>query len=136
MRDRQGFILLADSLFLKKEDITLMADKEVLKPIEIDNPDTGKKYTLTFTRETVKEAEDNGFIVNEIDQYPLTRIPELFYYAFLANHSDVTKAETDEILEAIGGIADMPEGLLRRLASLYGNAFKSLTVNPRIKVKF
>ena len=114
-----------------------MAEKEILKPIEIENPDTGKKYTLTFTRETVKEAESNGFIVDEIDKYPLTRIPELFYYAFLANHeNEVTRAETDEILDMIGGIADMPDGLLKRLGELYGNAFKSLTVNPRIKVKF
>lgn len=113
-----------------------MAEKEILKPIEIENPDTGKKYTLTFTRETVKEAEENGFVVNEIDQYPLTRIPELFHYAFIANHPDITRAETDELLDELGGIADMPDGLLKRLASLYGNAFKSLTVNPRIKVKF
>ena len=110
-----------------------MAEKEILKPIEIENPDTGKKYTLTFTRESVKEAEENGFVVNEIDQYPLTRIPELFHYAFIAN---ITRTETDEILDMIGGIADMPDGLLKRLASLYGNAFRSLTVNPRIKVKF
>ena len=110
--------------------------KEVLKPVEIENPDTGKKYTLTFTRETVKEAEGDGFKINEIDQYPLTRIPELFHYAFLANHEDITREETDELLDMIGGIADMPEGLLKRLAQLYGNAFRSLTVNPRIKVKF
>ena len=84
----------------------------------------------------VIEAESEGFVVSEIDQFPLTRIPELFYYAFLAEQRDITRAETDEFLDAIGGIADMPEGLLRRLASLYGNAFKSLTVNPRIKVKF
>ena len=111
--------------------------KEILKPVEIENPDTGKRYTLTFTRETVKEAESNGFKVNEIDQFPLTRIPEMFYYSFLANHKDeVTRAETDEILDMIGGIADMPDGLLKRLGELYANGFKSLTVNPRIKVKF
>lgn len=115
-----------------------MAEKEKkVNPIVIDDPDKGKKYTLTFTRETVKEAESDGFAISELDMYPMTRIPQMFYYAFLANHEDeVTKEDTDRILDELGGIADLPDGLIKRLGELYGEAFKSTITNPRIKVKF
>ena len=115
-----------------------MAEKETkVNPIVIEMPDSGKKYTLTFTRETVLEAEAEGFAIDEIDKFPLTRIPQMIYYAFMANHrNEVTKEDTDRILDELGGIPSLPEGLLKRLGELYGNAFKSTTTNPRIKVKF
>ena len=115
-----------------------MAEKnKKIDPIVIDDIDKGKKYTLTFTRDTVKEAESDGFAVDELDRFPLTRIPQMFYYAFMANHEgEVTREDTDRILDELGGIADMPDGMLKRLGELYGVAFRSTTTNPRIKVKF
>lgn len=115
-----------------------MAEKtKKVDPIVIDDPDKGKKYTLNYTREVVKEMESDGFVLSDIDKFPVTMIPTMFYWAFMANHeNEVTREETDALLESIGGIGGLPSGLLVRLGELYGEALKSTAVNPRIKVKF
>lgn len=115
-----------------------MAEKEKkVNPIVIDDPDKGKKYTLTFTREVIKEMEEDGFVLNDIDKFPATMIPSMFYWAFMANHmNEVTREDTDKLLEEIGGVGGLPAGFLTRMGELYANALKSTAVNPRIKVKF
>ena len=115
-----------------------MAEKEKkVNPIVIDDPDKGKKYTLTFTRDTVSKAETEGFAIDELDKFPMTRIPQMFYYAFLANHeNEITREDTDRVLDELGGIAGLPDGLMKRLGELYGASFRSTVTNPRIKVKF
>jgi hypothetical protein len=115
-----------------------MAEKnKKVNPIVIDDPEKNKKYSLTFTREVIKEMEDDGFVLGDIDKFPVTMIPEMFYYAFLANHRDaITREETDNLLEEIGGVGGLPTGFLTRLGELYAEALKSTVVNPRIKVKF
>ena len=37
-----------------------------------------KEYTLEFTRRTVKQMEDEGFVAQDIDRKPMTLLPALF----------------------------------------------------------
>ena len=46
----------------------------------------GKDYVLEYTRNTVRQMENNGFVTNDIDIKPMTVLPALFAGAFLAHH--------------------------------------------------
>lgn len=99
---------------------------EEMKPIIITNEETNDEYVLEFNRESVKFAEARGFRVEDIANYPMTKIPELFFYAFRMHHKNISREKTDKILfEELGGI---PDGMLERLAELYQAPFEALGV--------
>ena len=108
-----------------------------VKPIIVTDDETGMEFTLEFTRESVKFAEARGFKINDVADYPMTKIPELWFYAFRAHHKNIARAKTDALLEGLCGI---PDGLLERLGELYAAPFSALTdgqteENPRVTVK-
>lgn len=72
------------------------------KPIRLNYNDN--EYILEYSRETVAQAEGNGFLFAQVDEFPLTGVSNLFYYSFLKNHPDMTKEETDRILTELGGL--------------------------------
>ena len=97
-----------------------------VKPIIIRNTEDGTEYTLEFNRESVKFAESRGFKVDDVANFPMTKVPEFFYYAFRMHHKNVARDKTDKILsEELGGI---PEGMIERLTELYAQPFEVLTV--------
>ena len=107
-----------------------------VKPIIVKDDETGLEFELEFTRESVRFAESRGFKVSEVADYPMTKIPELWYYAFRAHHKNLPRAKTDALLDGLGGI---PNGLLERLGELYAAPFEALTdgqtdENPRVTV--
>lgn len=96
----------------------------MVKPIIIKCKD--EEYTLEFNRETIKFAEQRGFKVDDVANFPMTKLPELFFYAFRMHHKNVARNKTDKILfEELGGI---PEGFIERLAQLYAQPFEALTI--------
>jgi hypothetical protein len=108
-----------------------------VKPIIVTDDETGMEFTLEFTRESVRFAESRGFKIQDVSDYPMTKIPELWFYAFRANHKNVARNKTDKLLDGLGGI---PDGLLERLGELYAAPFSALTdgqteENPRVTVK-
>lgn len=96
-----------------------------VKPIIITDNDTEQTFTLEFSRESVKFAESRGFIFDDVSKYPMTKIPELFFYAFRKNHKNIAREKTDKILDRMGGI---PAGFVERLAELYAEPFEALTI--------
>lgn len=94
-----------------------------MKPIVLKNKDT--EYTLEFNRESVKFAEMMGFKFDDVANFPMSKIPELFYYSFRMHHKNVARDKTDKILEELGGL---PEGFIERLVELYTAPFDFLTV--------
>lgn len=108
-----------------------------VKPIVVTDDETGMEYTLEFNRESVKFAESRGFKINDVADYPMTKIPELWFYAFRMHHKNVSRGKTDALLDGLGG---MPDGLMERLGELYSAPFSTLTGeqgegNPRVTVK-
>lgn len=83
----------------------------------IKNPED--VYELDFSRESIVFAEARGFKIEEVPVYPVTRISELFYYAFRKKHRSVSREKTDKFMEEWGGI---PEKVLKRLIELYTQA--------------
>lgn len=100
---------------------------EKVKPIILKDNEKNTEYTLEFSRDTVRFAEARGFIPDEIDKYPMTKIYEFFWLAFRMHHPNMAKANTDKIIDDWGGIQNIPEGLLERLGKLYAAPFGTLT---------
>ena len=73
-----------------------------VQPVRVNDNKTGMAYELDFSRESVKFAENRGFKVDELTVFPVTRIPELFYYAFRKNHKNVARSQTDALLDGMG----------------------------------
>lgn len=96
----------------------------MVNPIIITNSETNDEYTLEFSRESVMFAENHGFTIEDFGEKLMTRIPQLFYFAFRMHHPRMTQAMTDKILfEDLGGVT---EGLSERLVELYNAPYETL----------
>lgn len=113
-----------------------MANKEVneqVKPIIIHDGENGIDYTLEFNRESIRFAEARGFDIDDVGKYPMSKLPELFFYSFRMHHKNVSREKTDRILfDDLGG---MPSGMAERLGALYAAPFEALTNGNEGKAK-
>ena len=99
---------------------------ERVKPIELTDNETGKTYTLEFNRDVVRRAEQNGFSIDDCAKFP-TKCYDLWYYSFLMHHErEIKRRRADELLDAVGGVTDAPDGLFERLGELYAQAYKTI----------
>ena len=98
---------------------TIANFEDYIRPARINDADSGLAYELDFSRESVRFAESRGFRTSDLSDFPTTKIPEFFYYAFRKNHKNIPRATTDKLLDAMGG---MPSALLERLSQLYNQA--------------
>jgi hypothetical protein len=101
-----------------------MAEKERIKPIIIRDKENNKEYTLEFNRDTVKYAEGRGFRLQDVDNFPMTKMPEFFWLAFRMHHQSVSLNQAERLLERIGG---MSSAMATRLGELYAAPFEYLT---------
>ena len=105
-----------------------MAKSEVnekVKPIILTDNETGDEYTLEFSRESIRFAEQRGFDIDDVGKYPMTKLPELFFYAFRMHHKNVSREKTDMIL--FDDRKGMPKGMAERLGALYAAPFEALS---------
>ena len=114
---------------------------EKMNPMTIEDPETGKEYTLEFNRKTVSRAEQAGLDVQSIESKSMTMIPLLFWSAFLMHHPHMTREQTDKIL--FDGLGGLGEEEMAYLGKLYSAPFQTLIAgsdkaeNPRkMAVKF
>lgn len=114
-----------------------MAKKEVnerVKPIILRDTESGTEYTLEFNRESIRFAEARGFDLNDLDKFPMSRIPDLFYYSFRMHHKNISREKTDKIIfDEWGGIGSLPDGLMERLVMLYAEPFNGTNVGEKAK---
>lgn len=90
-----------------------------VQPMRVSDNKIGVSYELDFSRDSVRFAENRGFEIDTVVKFPVTKIPELFYYAFRKNHKNVAKSQTDALLERLGGLTSQ---MLERLIQLYNQA--------------
>ena len=86
----------------------------------------GKDYTLEYTRSTVRQMENEGFVASDIETKPLTVLPALFAGAFLAHHRFEKKPVIDEIYSKLKD----KQSLIERLAEMYNEPISSLLDEP------
>lgn len=116
-------------------------ENEEVRPLILHDTESGQDYTLEFNRESVKFAEQRGFVIDDVDRFPMTKTYELFYYAFRMHHKNISREKTDKIIdEDWGGIAGIPDGVLERLGMLYAAPFGALKNKeenpPKVTVQF
>lgn len=93
--------------------------RDTINPIRFTDNETNETYTLDFNREAIRFAEAHKFKIEDISDYPVTKIPELFYYAFRMHHRKLARAQTDALLEKMGGLTT---AVMERLLDLYNQA--------------
>lgn len=99
-----------------------MSDFERVQPIKITDKESDVTYTLDFCRDSVRFAEARGFKTDDVSDYPVTKIPEFWFYAFRMHHKNVAKNQTDALLDKMGG---MTPQIAARLIELYNQAATS-----------
>lgn len=90
-----------------------------VKPLFITDKTTGARYELDFNRDAVRFAEARNFDTSDVRRLPNTKISELFFYAFRMHHKNLSRQQTDEILDRKGGLSAAAVG---RLIDLYDQA--------------
>ena len=91
-------------------------------PIILKDTENGKEYRLEFDKESVRFAESRGFNVEDLAKYPMTKMEDLFYYAFRKNHKNVSRERAQNLLEGIGAL---PDNFMKRLIELYSEPFSA-----------
>lgn len=92
-----------------------------INPIRLTDVTNGVVYELDFSRESVKFAEDRQFDLDNIDKYPVTVVPQLFYYALRKNHRNMALNQADALREKLFP-RGLPKEVLGRLIDLYRQA--------------
>ena len=115
--------------------------KEKAKPIRLIDNETGESYILEFNRDTVKWAEQRGFVPEQVTQFPMTVGADFFFYAFRMHHKNIARDKTDKILfDVLGGINETTGKIFARLMELYVGTYSSFSdeeaeANPRMAVE-
>lgn len=86
----------------------------------------GNDYTLEFTKRTVQQMENEGFVAQDIDKRPMTILPALFAGAFKAHHKWVKKEVIDEIYKSMIN----KESLIQALSEMYNEPIMGLIEEP------
>lgn len=85
----------------------------------------GKDYCLEYTRKTVRQMEEQGFVASRIDAAPMTVLPDLFAGAFKANHKFTDRAVIDAIYDKMLD----KKSLIDTLAQMYSEPILALTTD-------
>lgn len=104
---------------------TEVQEEEVVKPITLRIPKRNEVFTLEFNRESVKFAERNGFVFDDVDRMPMSGLIDLFWYSFRWHHMRISREQAERIL--FNDLKGFPEGMVERLGKLYGIPMKTLS---------
>ena len=99
----------------------------VVKPMVLENHETGKKITVEYNRNTIKRMDQEGVLsaafIQRMQDSPLTTASELFYYGLLMHQPDMTREEADALLyDEIG----LDEKIMERLGELFNAPYESM----------
>lgn len=85
-------------------------------------------YTLEYSRTSVRQMEDQGFVVDQLSEKPVTMVPMLVYGAFIKNHKGIKRSLVDEIFEHITDkLGDGDNGFIHTLLEMYAETVTALT---------
>lgn len=90
-------------------------------------------YVLEYSRNSVKQMEQQGFILEKLSEQPMTQVPLLVYGAFMKNHKGIKRSLVDEIFEHISDkIGDGDNGFIHALLEMYAETVNTLTDNESV----
>lgn len=93
-----------------------------------------QEYVLEYSRQAVKQMEDQGFVMDQLGDKPMTMIPLLVYGAFMKHNRGIKRSLVDEIYENIVGKIgkDGEEGFIQTLVEMYVETVQVLTDNDSV----
>lgn len=87
-------------------------------------------YVLGYNRNSVKQMEQQGFVLDQISEKPMTMVPLLVYGAFMQYNKGIKRSLVDEIYEHIADkIGDGDNGFIQTLLEMYAETVNTLTDN-------
>lgn len=90
-------------------------------------------YVLEFSRNAVKQMEQQGFVLDQIGDKPMTMIPLLVYGAFQKHNKGIKRSLVDEIYEHITDkVAENESGFINALLEMYAETVTTLTDNSSV----
>lgn len=90
-------------------------------------------YTLEYSRNAVKQMEQQGFVLDQISDKPMTMMPLLVYGAFMMHHKGIKRALVDEIYAHISDkVGDGDDGFVQALLEMYAETVNTLTENKSV----
>lgn len=90
-------------------------------------------YVLEFSRNAVKQMEQQGFVLDQIGDKPMTMVPLLVYGAFMKNNKGIKRSLVDEIYEHIADkVGDGENGFIQTLLEMYAETVNTLTDNNSV----
>lgn len=96
----------------------------------------GKSYDLEYSRNAVKQMEQQGFILDQIGDKPMTMVPLLVHGAFIKNYTGkgVKRSLIDEIYDHIVDKTgkDGADGFIQALLEMYAETVNTLTDNSSV----
>lgn len=85
-------------------------------------------YVLEYSRTAVKQMEQQGFVLDQISDKPMTMVPLLVYGAFAKHNKGIKRNLMDEIYEHITDkIGDGDNGFIQALLEMYAETVNVLT---------
>ncbi len=93
-----------------------------------------KEYILEYTRTAVKQMEQQGFVLDQISDKPMTMVPLLVQGAFMKHNRGIKRDLVDEIYEHIADKIGNGEdnGFIHALLEMYAETVNTLTDNASI----
>jgi hypothetical protein len=90
-------------------------------------------YILEYSRNAVKQMEQQGFVLDQIGDKPMTMIPMLVYGAFMKHNKGIKRSLVDEIYEHITDkVGDGENGFINALLEMYAETVTTLTDNNSV----
>ena len=84
-------------------------------------------YILEYSRNAVKQMEQQGFVLDQIGEKPMTMVPLLVYGAFMKHNKGIKRNLVDEIYEHIvDKFGDESDGFI---LEMYAETVSTLTGN-------
>lgn len=91
-----------------------------------------KEYKLEYSRQSVRQMEGSGFVLDQIDTKPMTMIPMLFYGAFIKHNKGINRKLVDEIFDKIPSKFDDENGLVAKLIEMYSETVNTLSTSDDV----
>ena len=92
-----------------------------------------EEYVLEYSRNAVKQMEQQGFVLDQIGDKPMTMVPLLVYGAFMKHNKGIKRSLVDEIYEHISDkIGDNENGFVQALLEMYAETVNTLTENSSV----
>lgn len=98
-----------------------------VKPLVIENKETGKSLTIEFNRATIMQMDRLGLIgsdfAEQFGKSPLATAGTLFYWGLKMHQPEITQEEAESILFDEVGLSDE---IMTRLGELFMTPYTSI----------